>query len=94
MIIIKSGVRLGVDRWFDDPWIDDMVLKSSFKCLFDLADNKMATMAEMYSFGWSEDGETWRWRRMLLALEEVQVQECCEILINIVLQPNLFDQWL
>lgn len=49
MIIIKS--RLGVDRWFNDPWIDNMVLKSSFKCLFDLADNKMATMAKCTRLG-------------------------------------------
>jgi len=30
---------------------------------------------------------------MLLSLEEVQVRECCEILINIVLQPNLSEWW-
>jgi hypothetical protein len=34
-----------------DPWIDGMVLKNSFSRLFDLATNKMATVAEMYSLG-------------------------------------------
>jgi len=41
--------------WWD-PLIDGMVLKNRFSRLFDLATNKMATTAEMYSLGW-EEGE-------------------------------------
>ena len=36
--------------WWD-PLIDGMVLKNNFSRLFDLATNKMATVAEMYSLG-------------------------------------------
>jgi len=36
--------------WWD-LWIDDIVLKNSFSRLFDLAVNKMATVAEMFSLG-------------------------------------------
>jgi len=49
------------------PWIDGMILKNSFSHLFCLVVNKMSTVAEMFSLGWEEDGETWKWRRRLLA---------------------------
>jgi len=42
-------------------------LKNSFSRLSDLATNKMATAAEMYSLGWGEEGEAWKWRCRLLA---------------------------
>jgi len=41
--------------WWD-PWIDGLVLKKSFCRLFDLATDKMATVAEMYSLGWGVEG--------------------------------------
>jgi len=37
--------------WWD-PLFDGSILKSRFTRLFYLADNKMVTLAEMYSFGW------------------------------------------
>jgi len=52
----------------------------------------MAIVVEMFSFGWREGGEAWKWRRRLLAWEEDQVTECCVILSNIVLQPNTSDR--
>jgi len=52
----------------------------------------MTTVAEMYSLGWGEEGEAWKWRRRLFAWEEEKVQECCDILTNIVLQPNHSDR--
>jgi hypothetical protein len=70
--------------WWD-PWIDGLVLKNSFSCLFDLATNKMATVVEMYSFRWRVEGEAWQWQRRLLAWEEEKVRECCDILSNIIL---------
>jgi len=79
--------------WWD-PWIDGLVLKNSFSRLFDLATNKMTTVAEMYSFGWGVEGEAWQWRRHLLAWEEERVRECCDILSNIVLQPTHSDRWI
>ncbi|AES67309.1 hypothetical protein MTR_2g089160 [Medicago truncatula] len=74
--------------------IDGLILKNSFSCLFDLATNKLATVAEMYSSGWGVEGEAWQWRRRLLAWEEEKVQECCDILSSIVLQPNHLDRWI
>jgi len=41
-----------------------------------------------------EGSDAWKWRRRLIVWEEEQVQECCEILTNIVLQPNLSDRWV
>jgi len=79
--------------WWD-PWIDGLVLKNSFSRLFDLATNKMATVAEMYSLGWGVEGVAWQWWRRLLAWEEEKVQECCDILSNIVLQPTHLDRWI
>jgi len=79
--------------WWD-PWIDELVLKNSFSHLFDLAINKIATVAEMYSFGWGVEGDAWQWRRRLLAWEEEKVRECCDILSNIVLQPTHPDRWI
>jgi len=76
--------------WWD-PWIDDLVLKSSFSRLFDLTVTKMATVVEMFSPGWGEDGEAWQWRRKLFSWEEELVRECSEFLFNIVLQSNLSD---
>ena len=111
LINIKSGVGVGVGRWFDDHlgrkiddgtetlfwwdlWLDGMILKRNFSRLFHLAVNKMATVAEMFSLGWGEGGEVWKWQRRLLAWEEDQVRECCVILTNVVLQPNTRDRWL
>jgi len=45
--------------WWD-PWLDGMILKSSFSRLFYLTDNKMATMADTFSLGWGEGGEAWK----------------------------------
>ncbi|XP_024636485.1 uncharacterized protein [Medicago truncatula] len=42
--------------WWD-PWIDVLVMKNSFSRLFDLATNKLVTVAEMYSSGWGVEGE-------------------------------------
>jgi len=39
-------------------------------------------------------GDVWNWRRRLLAWEEEQVGECCELLTSIVLQDGLDDKWL
>ena len=69
-------------------------MKNSFSILFDLATNKMATVAEMYSLGWGEEGEARKWRRRLLVWEEETVRECCDVLSNIVLQPNHSDRWI
>ncbi|MCI09274.1 hypothetical protein A2U01_0030358, partial [Trifolium medium] len=51
-----------------------MVLKSPlcarFERLFDLAENKSGTVAEMSSLGWEAGGEAWVWWRQLWVWEE------------------------
>ncbi|KEH34160.1 hypothetical protein MTR_3g462420 [Medicago truncatula] len=46
-------------------WIGGLPLCVRFPRLFDLAENKNATMADMFSLGLSHGGDGWRWRRSL-----------------------------
>jgi HEAT repeat protein len=78
--------------WYD-RWLGDMSLRTRFSRLFDLSNNKLCTVADMFSLGWEEGGEAWRWRRRLWAWEEVLVEECRNLLNNIVLQTDISDRW-
>jgi hypothetical protein len=62
--------------------------------LYDLADNKNATIFDMWEAGWGVDGEAWKWRRSLRAWEEELVRECIMRLSNVVLQDNEHDRWV
>ena len=64
-----------------------------FHRLFELSENKMTTVAQMFAWGWYEGGDAWRWRRRLWAWEEVLVEECRNILSNVVLQVDIADSW-
>ncbi|MCI63321.1 helicase-like protein, partial [Trifolium medium] len=44
--------------------------------------------------GWGDEGAAWSWRRQLWAWEEALLEECRTLLSDIVLQPNVADQWL
>lgn len=46
--------------FWNDPWLDGRSLKDSFRSLFELADNKLATVAEMFSLGWGVNDEAWK----------------------------------
>ncbi|MCI49249.1 YIPF1-like protein, partial [Trifolium medium] len=61
--------------------------------LFDLAEIKLRTVAEMFSLGWGEDGEAWVWRRQLKAWEEEMLGECQSLLLNLSLQVQSTDRW-
>jgi len=50
--------------WFDN-WIGDVPLRRRFGRLFDLATNKLISVADMFDLGWEEGGKAWRWRRRL-----------------------------
>ena len=39
---------LRITLFWRDPWIDGSSLEARFSRLFDLADNKLATMVDMY----------------------------------------------
>ena len=45
-----------------DPWLGDIPLATPFARLFELSENKLATVSEMYTLGWEEGGEAWKWR--------------------------------
>jgi len=47
----------------------------------------------MYHLGWGEEGEAGRWRRMLFAWEEEQVEELLLLLHNVHLQVDRDDRW-
>jgi hypothetical protein len=62
--------------------------------LFQLAENKLATVKEMFVLGWEVDGEAWKWRRRLFAWDDGLVGECADRLSSIVLQDDVVDRWV
>jgi hypothetical protein len=65
--------------------VDVTLLCERFGHMFDLAETKRCTVAEMYSLGWGADGETWVWQRQLRRWEE-ELRECQSLLLTISLQ--------
>lgn len=43
-----------------DPRMEDTLLNVRFSMLYDLADNKMATVADLHSLVWAVNGEVWK----------------------------------
>jgi len=78
--------------WLDN-WVGGAPLHVRFPRLFDLAENKWATVREMAGRGWVVGGDAWEWWRRLLAWEEELVTECSSLLYNIVLQDHVHDRW-
>lgn len=78
--------------WFDHC-VGEMSLRFNFPRLFDLAVNKVCTVAEMDREGWEEGGRGWSWGRRLFAWEEDSLRECTVLLNNIGLQANVSDKW-
>jgi hypothetical protein len=77
-----------------DPWLDECPLIRSFGRLYDLAENKLATVSEMFELGWGVGGEAWKWRRRLFAWEEGLVLECVERVSSCILQVGMVDRWV
>jgi hypothetical protein len=50
---------------WSDPWLGGSPLCQKFERLFDLAETKSSTVAEMYSLKREVGGEAWEWRRQL-----------------------------
>jgi hypothetical protein len=61
--------------------------------MFDLAETKRCTVAEMFSLGWGVDGEAWVWRRQLRGWEEEELRECQSLLLTVSLQVQFPDRW-
>lgn len=61
--------------WYDN-WLGDVPLCRRFGRLFDLATNKLISVANMFVLGWEEGGGVWSWRRRLWSWEEELLEEC------------------
>jgi len=62
------GLKIGNGTqtlFWDDKWVDEVPLQVRFSRLFDLSENKLLTVAQMFELGWHEGGEAWKWRRNL-----------------------------
>lgn len=64
-----------------------------FSRLFNLAENKLVSVAIMFSLGWEEGGVAWQWRRCLWAWEDELLVKCRTLLSNVLLQPTVSDVW-
>ncbi|CAJ2627870.1 unnamed protein product [Trifolium pratense] len=91
---VSRQVGDGSDTFFwTDPWVDGTSLRERYGRLFDLAENKSASVAEMFMRGWGAGGEAWEWRRQLRAWEEEMLGECQAFLLTISLQDHVSDRW-
>ncbi|MCI03757.1 cysteine-rich receptor-like protein kinase, partial [Trifolium medium] len=66
-ILKKAGDGSDTLFW-TDPWLGGSPLCERFRRLFDLAENKSSSVAEMASLGWETGGEAWQ--RQLWVWEE------------------------
>ena len=46
-------------------WFGDVALSVHFCRLYDLCDDKLRTMAQMFARDWEVGDEAWKWRRRL-----------------------------
>ncbi|AES89497.1 hypothetical protein MTR_4g076130 [Medicago truncatula] len=84
----------GVDTllWLD-RWVSDVPFCEKFRRLYDLSDNKLANVAQMFQWGWDVGGEAWKWRRRLWVWEEELLKECRLFLLTVTLQVDYADTW-
>ena len=75
-------------------WIGGTPLCVRFPRLFDLTENKDASVATLFSLGLMHGGEGWRWRRRLWAWEEDLLEECRTLLFDVSVFPNVSDKWV
>ena len=50
-------------------------------------------VADMCALGWEVGGEAWRWRRRLWMWEEEMLEECRQLLDDVIVQANTLDRW-
>jgi hypothetical protein len=81
----KVGDGTNTFFWYD-RWLGDTPFCTRFRRLFDLASNKLCTVADMVALGGEVDGEAWGWRRRLRAWEEELLEECRQLINGVVLQ--------
>jgi hypothetical protein len=92
---VERRVGDGSDTFFwTDPWVVGGPLCEQFGRLYDLAETKQCTVAEMSQLGWGSGGEAWVWRRQLRGWEEEELRECQSLLLTRLLQVQSLDRWL
>jgi len=90
---VTRRVGDGADTLFwTHRWIGGLLLCVRFLGLFDLAENKTATVADMFSLGLRHGGDGWRWLRRLWAWEEDLVEECRALLFDVSVFANVSDR--
>ncbi|MCI32136.1 putative non-LTR retroelement reverse transcriptase related protein, partial [Trifolium medium] len=68
---VSKKVGAGSDTFFwTDPWLEGIPLRERFRRLFDLAENKSSTAADMCLLGWEAGWGAWVWQRQLRVWEE------------------------
>ncbi|GAU29128.1 hypothetical protein TSUD_58940 [Trifolium subterraneum] len=91
---VVKRVGNGAETFFrTDPWVGGSPLCEWFGRLFDLAENKSCSVAEMFSLGWEAGGDAWVWRRHLWVWEEEMLRECQTLLLNFSFQVQYSDSW-
>ncbi|GAU10440.1 hypothetical protein TSUD_422840, partial [Trifolium subterraneum] len=91
---VSRRVGDGLHTFFwTDPWVDEIPLREWFGRLFELAETKSRSVAEMFSLVWGVDGEAWQWRRQLRAWEKELLRECQILLSNLSVQVQSPDRW-
>ncbi|GAU35782.1 hypothetical protein TSUD_56590 [Trifolium subterraneum] len=92
-IVRQIGDGRTTSFWVDS-WLEVGPLVRAFSRLYDLADNKNISVADMCANGWALNGNGWKWRRRLFAWEEELVAQCVGVLANFVLQSDVSDRWV
>jgi len=60
----KIGNGENTSFW-SDPWLDGVVLRSRFWCMFELSVDPNVFVADMRRSGWKVDEVGWRWKSRL-----------------------------
>jgi len=76
-----------------DRWVGNVPLCQRFSRLFNLAENKLVSVATTFSLGWEEGGAAWQWQRCMWAWEDELLAECRTLLSNVLFQPIVSDIW-
>lgn len=90
---LRKSIENGGDTFFwTDPWLSGILFSDRFDRLFELTDNPLMSVADMFGFGWgegqglgSDDGSCLPGERMLW--------ECYVLLLDVVLQVDVVDTW-
>jgi len=87
---LKVGNDASTMFWLD-RWVSEAPLCEKFPRLYELSENKLSIVAQMFEWGWDDGGEAWKWRQRLWVWEEEMVEECRNLLLTVMLQADTTD---